>query len=294
MKPYNTLAVEVVDEIATLTLNRPQQMNSFTVEMADELVDFFESVNAEDGVRAIIVTGAGKAFCAGMDLSKPGNVFGLDESLEPTLADMRERLEDPAIHRGVRDTGGRVTLAIFNCTKPVIAAINGAAVGIGATMTLPMDFRFASENARIGFVFGRIGIVPEANSSWFLPRVVGIQQALEWCYTADILDAKTALEGKLLKAVYPAETLLAEVRAFAKKLVANRSPVGIALTRQMMYRNSAQPHPIEAHRIDSLAMFYTSIQDGKEGVAAFLEKRPAAFASKLPDDLPPFYADWAK
>jgi enoyl-CoA hydratase/carnithine racemase len=294
MKSYNTLALEVTDGIATLTLNRPDAMNSFTVEMANELVDFFVGVNADDGIRAIVVTGAGKAFCAGMDLTRPGNVFGLDESLQPTIDDMHARLEDPAIHDGVRDTGGRVTLAIYNCSKPVIAAINGAAVGIGATMTLAMDFRFASEKARIGFVFGRIGIVPEACSSWFLPRIVGIQQALEWCYTADILDAKAALEGKLVKAVFPADTLLSEARAFAAKLIANRSPVATALTRQMLYRNSAQPHPIEAHRIDSLAVFYTSIKDGKEGVAAFIEKRPADFKSALPADLPPFYAEWAR
>jgi enoyl-CoA hydratase/carnithine racemase len=294
MKSYQSLSLAVADEIATLTLNRPEAMNSFTVTMADELEDFFRSVNQDDSIRAIVVTGAGKAFCAGMDLSRAGNVFGLDETLKPTLADMTNRLDDPAIHSGVRDTGGRVTLAIYACTKPVIAAINGAAVGIGATMTLAMDFRFASERARIGFVFGKLGIVPEACSSWFLPRIVGIQQALEWCYTAEILDAKTALEGRLLKAVYPAETLLAEAQAFAKKLVQNRSPVAVALTRQMLYRNSAQAHPLEAHKIDSLAMFYTSFQDGTEGVKAFAEKRAAEFTSKASSDLPPFYAEWAR
>lgn len=294
MKPYQTLSLDIADDIATLTLNRPEQMNAFTVTMAHELIDFFEAVNLDDRIRAVVVTGAGKAFCAGMDLSGSGNVFGLDESQRPTLEDLHTRLDDAAIRDGVRDTGGRVTLAIYNCTKPVIAAINGAAVGIGATMTLAMDFRFASDKARIGFVFGRIGIVPEACSSWFLPRIVGIQQALEWCYTADILDAGTALEGGLLKAVLPAETLLAEARAFAAKLIANRSPVAVALTRQMLYRNSAQPHPVEAHRVDSLAMFYTSMADGKEGVAAFIEKRPAAFKSRLPQDLPPFFAEWAR
>lgn len=294
MKSYNTLALEIADEVATLTLNRPAAMNSFTVEMADELEDFFRSVNDDDRIRAIVVTGAGKAFCAGMDLSRSGNVFGLDGSLAPTLEDMQSRLDDPAIHAGVRDTGGRVTLAIYNCAKPVIAAINGAAVGIGATMTLAMDFRFASENARIGFVFGKLGIVPEACSSWFLPRIVGLQQALEWCYTAEILDAKTAHEGKLLKAVLPADTLLAEARAFAVKLVRGRSAVAVALTRQMLYRNSAQPHPRAAHEVDSLAMFYTSFGDGAEGVAAFLEKRSAAFKARASSDLPPFYADWAR
>ncbi len=189
MSDYNTLNYAVGDDgVLLLTLNRPEQLNSFTVEMANELVDAFTKASDDDRVRAIVVTGAGKAFCAGMDLSVPGNVFGLDETQQPTMQDMRERLDDPAIFNGVRDTGGRVVLSIFNCKKPVIGAINGAAVGIGATMTLPMDIRIASEKARIGFVFGRIGIVPEACSSWFLPRIVGISQALEWTYMADIFD----------------------------------------------------------------------------------------------------------
>ena len=231
-------------------------------------------------MKAIVVTGAGRAFCAGMDLSVGGNVFGLDESQRPTLQDMRERLEDPAILRGVRDTGGRVTLAIFDCTKPVIGAINGAAVGIGATMTLAMDVRLASEKARIGFVFGRIGIVPEACSSWFLPRIVGISQALEWCYSADIIEPAEALRGGLVKAVLPPDQLLPEAYKLARKWVDNRSPVAVALTRQMLYRNAAQPHPLEAHRVDSLAMFYTSIGDGKEGVRSFLEKRAPATTAR--------------
>jgi enoyl-CoA hydratase/carnithine racemase len=238
------------------------------------------------------VTGAGRAFCAGMDLSAVGNVFGLDEQLRPTLADMHERLQDPTIVHRVRDTGGRVTLAIFDCAKPVIAAINGAAVGIGATMTLAMDIRLASDKARVGFVFGKIGIVPEACSSWFLPRIVGMQQALEWVYTADIFDAEEAKRGGLVKAVYPGERLLEEAKQLARRIVDNRSPVAIALTRQMMYRNAAQPHPLEAHRIDSLGVFYTSVKDGKEGVRAFLEKRPANFKSRVSTDLPPFYAEW--
>lgn len=291
---YQTLDWAVADGILTLTLNRPEQLNAFTVEMADELVHAFGRASGDDTVRAIVVTGAGRAFCAGMDLTRAGNVFGLDESLRPTLDDMHERLEDPAIARGVRDTGGRVTLAIFSCTKPVIGAINGAAVGIGATMTLAMDVRLASEKARIGFVFGKIGIVPEACSSWFLPRIVGISQALEWCYGADILEPQEALRGGLVKAVLPPDQLLPEAYRLARKWVENRSPVAIALTRQMLYRNAAQPHPIEAHRVDSLAVYYTSLADGKEGVRSFLEKRAPAFASKCPADLPPFYRDWAK
>jgi enoyl-CoA hydratase/carnithine racemase len=291
---YQTIRYEVSEGILTVTLHRPEQMNAFTPQMANELIDAFQRASADDAVRAIIVTGAGKAFCAGMDLSAPGNVFGLDESLRPTLEDMHERLEDPAIVSGVRDTGGRVTLAIYECTKPVICAINGAAVGIGATMTLAMDIRLASEKARIGFVFGKIGIVPEACSSWFLPRIVGIQQALEWVYTADIFDAQEALRGRLVKAVFPPEQLLEEARKLARKIVDNRSPVAVALTRQMLYRNAAQPHPVAAHRVDSLAMFYTSVGDGKEGVRAFLEKRAPEFSSRASADLPLFYKEWIR
>lgn len=278
---YQTLNTQVdADGVMLLTLNRPDQLNAFTVEMADELVDAFTKASDDDAVRAIVVTGAGKAFCAGMDLSVGGNVFGLDERQQPTMQDMQERLEDPAIHAGVRDTGGRVVLSIFNCKKPVIGAINGAAVGIGATMTLPMDIRIASEKARIGFVFGRIGIVPEACSSWFLPRIVGISQALEWTYMADIFDGHEAQRGGLVKCVVPPEQLLDEAMKIARRIATERSAVGIALTRQMMYRNAAQPHPLAAHQVDSLAMFYTSIADGKEGVQAFLEKRPAQFKGK--------------
>lgn len=285
---YNTLLWQVEQGVLTLTLNRPDRMNAFTVEMADELVDAFQRASRDDSVRAVVVTGAGKAFCAGMDLSPTGNVFGLDESLEPTIDDLQRRLDDPDVFHGVRDTGGRVTLAIFACTKPVIAAINGAAVGIGATMTLAMDFRLASSAARIGFVFGKLGIVPEACSSWFLPRIVGIQTALEWTYSAEILDAQTARDGGLVKSIHAPEDLLGAALALAHRFVDGKSPVAIALTRQMMYRNSAQPHPLEAHRVDSLAMFYTSRQDGKEGVRAFLEKRPAQFTSNA-SAMPPFY-----
>jgi enoyl-CoA hydratase/carnithine racemase len=197
-------------------------------------------------------------------------------------------LDDPEVVAGVRDTGGRVTLATFRCTKPVIGAINGAAVGIGATMTLPMDVRLASDTARIGFVFGRLGIVPEAASSWFLPRIVGISRALEWVYTADILTADEALAGGLVRSVHPPDELLGAAYALARRFTTHRSPVATALARQMMWRNSAQPHPLEAHRVDSLAMFYTSAGDGKEGVAAFREKRDPEFTGRT-SDMPPFY-----
>ena len=288
---YNTLDYTVSDRVLTLTLNRPEQMNAFTVEMANELEHAFNRASEDDSVGAIVVTGAGKAFCAGMDLSVDGNVFGLDESQRPTVADMHDRLDDPAIHKGVRDTGGRVTLSIYNCKKPVIGAINGAAVGIGATMTLAMDVRLASEKARIGFVFGKIGIVMEACSSWFLPRIVGMQQALEWVYSADIFDGAEAMRGGLVKAVYAPDQLLAEAYKLAHKFCDNRSPVATAIMRQMLYRNSAQPHPLEAHRVDSLGMFYTSIGDGKEGVRSFLEKRDPQYGGKA-SQMPPFYPWW--
>ena len=291
---YKTLIWSVDDGILTLTLNRPEQLNAFTVEMANELVDAFQRASGDDEVRAVVVTGAGRAFCAGMDLSVEGNVFGLDESQQPTLQDMSDRLDDPAIHNGVRDTGGRVTLAIFNCAKPVIAAINGPAVGIGATMTLAMDMRLASEKARIGFVFGKIGIVPEACSSWFLPRVVGLSQALEWCYSAEVFDAQEALRGGLVRAVLPPDELLAEAYRLARKFTQKRSPVGVALTRQMLYRNSAQAHPLEAHKVDSLAVFHLSKRDGREGVRSFVEKRDPEYTMQCSIDMPDFYEGWAR
>ena len=193
---YKTLDWTVDAGILVLTLNRPEQLNAFTVDMANELVDAFNRASLDDSVAAIVVTGAGRAFCAGMDLSVGGNVFGLDESLQPTLQDMHDKLDDPDMIRGVRDTGGRVTLAIFECTKPVIAAINGAAVGIGATMTLAMDVRLMSEKAKVGFVFGKIGITPEACSTWFLPRIVGMQQALDWVYSADLVGGEEAADRR--------------------------------------------------------------------------------------------------
>jgi enoyl-CoA hydratase/carnithine racemase len=286
---YATLRYEVTDGILTLWLHRPEQLNAFTVTMANELIDAFDRASTDDEVGAIVVTGSGRAFCAGMDLSAEGNVFGLNETLSPTMADLTDGLDDPVLIDGVRDTGGGVALSIFRCTKPVIAAINGAAVGIGATMTLPMDVRIASEHARIGFVFGRLGIVPEACSSWFLPRIVGISRALELVYSADILTADQALHAGLVREVVSADDLLPTAYALAEKFVRGKSPVATALMRQMMYRNSAQPDPLQAHLVESLAMFYASIGDGKEGVAAFLDKRAAEFMARTSTDMPPFY-----
>jgi enoyl-CoA hydratase/carnithine racemase len=288
---YNTLDYQVEDGLLRLTLNRPAQLNAFTVTMADELVDAYGRASGDDQVRAILVTGAGKAFCAGMDLSVEGNVFGLDETLTPSLDDINDRLNDPAIERGVRDTGGRVAMAMFGCAKPIVGAINGAAVGIGATMTLPMDFRFASESARVGFVFGRLGITPEACSTWYLPRIVGTEQALEWLYSARLVDAAEARETGLVREVCAPDQLVARAAEFARSLVTDRSPVSVALIRQMIYRNQTAASPLDAHRIESLAMFYTSVGDGKEGVQAFLEKRAPAFKATA-SDMPPFYAPW--
>jgi enoyl-CoA hydratase/carnithine racemase len=291
MTTYETLSYDVADGILTLLLNRPDALNSFTLTMADELEHAFRRASEDDEVAAIVVTGAGRAFCAGMDLTREGNVFGLDESQDPTNEDMRTRLDDPSIAVGVRDTGGRVTLAIYDCKKPVIAAINGPAVGIGATMICAMDVRMASEKARIGFVFGKIGITPEACSSWFLPRIVGVSRALEMLYSAEIMPASEALEAGLLRSVHAPDDLLPAAYELARKFTANRSRVATALTRQLVYRNMAADHPLVAHQSDSLAIFYASREDGKEGVKSFLEKRDPEFAGKA-SQMPPFYPWW--
>jgi len=279
-----------VDEhgVAVLTLNRPDALNAFDLTMARELEQVFLTDARDDAVRTVVVTGAGRAFCAGMDLSAEGNVFGLDESLAPTPEDFRERYDEPPFADGVRDTGGKVTLAIHALPKPVIGAINGAAVGIGATMTLAMDIRLASTKARIGFVFGRLGIVPEACSTWFLPRIVGIQQALEWVYSAEILTAEQAHAGRLVRSLHEPDDLLPAALDLARSFVVDRSPTALGLAKQLLYRNGAADHPLEAHLSDSLAMFATSIADGKEGVAAFLEKRSPTFTGKA-SELPRIY-----
>ncbi|MDF0528335.1 crotonase/enoyl-CoA hydratase family protein [Tsukamurella sp. 8F] len=283
---YETLAVEIDgDGVATLTLNRPDALNAFDLTMARELLRFFGEDAWDDGIRAVVVTGSGRAFCAGMDLSAEGNVFGLDETLRPTPEEFYAHYDEEPYQTGVRDTGGKVTLAIDALPKPVIAAVNGAAVGIGATMTLAMDARLASSKARVGFVFGRLGIVPEAASTWFLPRIVGLAQALEWVYSADILDADELLRGRLVRSIHEPDELVPAAQELARKWVSGRSATALGLARQMLRRNGAAPHPLDAHLADSLAMYYTSIGDGKEGVAAFLEKRDPEYtgsASELP------------
>lgn len=284
-----TLRQDLDDGILTITLDRQHLLNAFTHKMGEELEAVFAAVNERDDVRAVIVTGAGRAFCAGMDLSGGDNVFKLDHSLEPTLADVQDF--DEPVARAIRDLGGRMTLAIHACRKPVIAAINGPAVGIGATMTLAMDARLMSSQARMGMVFGRIGISPDAASTWFLPRIVGLDNALDLIFSAEIVGPDRAAELGLVRSVHPPEELLAAARELADRWTLDRSQVATALSRQMLYRNAAAPHPIEANRIESLGVFYTSRDDGAEGVKAFLEKRRPNF-SAVASQMPPFYDDW--
>jgi enoyl-CoA hydratase/carnithine racemase len=289
MNDYETLRTEMDEHgVVTLYLDRPDHLNAFNVRMARELERFFLEDARSDEVGAVVVTGTGRAFCSGMDLAVEGNVFGLDESVQPTPAGLRAHLTEAPYEDGVRDTGGRVALAIYSLPKPVIAAINGPAVGIGATMTLSMDLRLASTTARIGFVFGRLGITPEAASSWFLPRIVGLPQALEWMYAADILTAQQAHAGRLVRSLHQPDELLPAAQALARSFVVGRSARALGLTKQLLYRHAGSAEPLEAHLSDSLSMFWSSIQDGREGVAAFLEKRAPRFTYTA-SDLPPLW-----
>ncbi|MEM8766082.1 MAG: crotonase/enoyl-CoA hydratase family protein [Pseudomonadota bacterium] len=277
---YETITTDVEDGILTLTLNRPEILNAFNHTMLTEMIDVFDQADADDDVRAIIVTGAGRGFCAGADLSSGGNTFDADSR------DDRASGLQP-------DGGGQLTLRIYELKKPIIAAINGAAVGVGVTMTLPMDIRIASDNAKFGFVFARRGIVPEACSSYFLPRVVGISQALDWCYSGKVFPAEEALAGGLIKSVHPADELLDAARAIAREISGNTSAISVTLVRQMMWRMLGADHPMEAHKIDSRGVYFTGRSaDAKEGVNAFLEKRPAAFPGKVSEDLPDYYPWW--
>jgi enoyl-CoA hydratase/carnithine racemase len=291
--PYEHIKVDVTDRILTLHLNRPEKMNAFTQTMMNELIDVFTKVNGDDEVRAIIVTGSGRAFCAGADLSAGAATF--DATKNPERAARNAGSVDTVnwSDERVRDGGGRVTLAIFACLKPVIAAVNGAAVGVGATMILAMDIRLASENARFGFVFSRRGIVPEACSSYFLPKIVGIAQALEWCYSGRVFDAPEALHGRLVSKVVNADVLLSEAHKLAVEIRDNTAPVSIALTRQMMWRGAGMDDPMEAHKVDSRGIYARGAsQDVKEGVVSFLEKRPAIFPEKVSKDMPPYFPWW--
>ena len=276
---YQQINYEVEERVATITLNRPERLNAFTATMMQEMVDALDQVNADDDVRAVIVTGAGRGFCAGADLGAGGGTF-----------DHSEQTDAPAEHR---DGGGILTLAIFNCLKPVISACNGPAVGIGATMQCAMDVRLASEKARFGFVFARRGIVPEAASSWFLPRIVGISRALEWCYSGKVFNAQEALDGGLVRSLHAPDDLLPAARALAREIAENTSSISVTLIRHMMWRTLGAAHPMDAHRLDSKGIFHTgSSADAKEGVQSFLEKRPADFPGRVSQDMPSYFPWW--
>jgi len=276
---YTEIAYEVANRVLTITLDRPDRLNAFTWVMHRELIDAFDRADADDDVRAIVVTGRGRGFCAGADLGGGGQTF-----------DHTELLEQQVEHR---DEGGLVTLRIFQCTKPVIAAVNGPAVGVGATMTLPMDIRLASENARYGFVFARRGLVPEAASSWFLPRVVGISKATEWTFTGRVFGADEAHAAGLVRSVHAADDLLPTAYALAQEIVDNTSAVSVSLTRQMLWRMLGEPHPMSAHRVDSRAINAMGASpDAREGVMSFLEKRPPQFTMRPSADMPAFYPWW--
>jgi enoyl-CoA hydratase/carnithine racemase len=278
---FTEIRYEVADGVATITLHRPEKLNAFTGTTLKEMVAAFDRTDADDAVRAVIVTGAGRAFCAGADVSGGGQTFDYESQ---GLREIRD----------FRDGGGLLTLRIFESTKPVIAAVNGSAVGLGVTMTLPMDIRIASTNARFGFVFARRGIVPEAASSWFLPRLVGISQAAEWCYTGRIFSAEEALAGRLVSRVVAPDALLDTARGIAREIADNTAPVSVTLTRAMLWRMLGADHPMEAHKVDSQAIFERGRSaDAIEGVTAFLQKRPAAFPMKPSTDLPRFYPWWA-
>jgi len=284
-KSFETLIYEKQDGVATITLNRPDRLNAFTPQMMIELIEAFDETDGDDEVKAVIVTGAGRGFCAGADLASGGDTF--DHT--------GDKPKPMQIHvNGVRrDGGGRVSLRLFDSLKPIIAAVNGAAVGVGVTMLLPMDIRIASTSAKFGFVFSRRGIVTEATSSWFLPRVVGMQTALEWCYTGRVFGADEALERGLVRSLHAPEDLLSAAQALAREIVDNAAPVSVALTRRLLWRGLTMDHPMHAHRADSRAIQARGAStDAQEGIAAFLEKRAPAYPNKVSSDLPDVWPDW--
>jgi enoyl-CoA hydratase/carnithine racemase len=292
---YETIIYEVSDNILTITLNRPEKLNAFTGQMMAEMIDAFDRADADDNVRAIIVTGAGRGFCAGADLSAGANTF--DYETREDRPDRRgAKRPDGSVDysdESVRDGGGRLTLRIFDSLKPVIAAVNGPAVGVGLTMQLPMDVRLASENARFGFVFARRGLVPEACSTWFMSRVVGISRALEWTFTGRVFPAQEALEGGLVRAIYKPDALIPAARALAREIADNTSQVSVAMTRQMLWKLLGADHPMEAHKIDSRAIYDRGRSgDAREGVSSFLQKRAAKFPDRVSKDMPPFFPWW--
>jgi enoyl-CoA hydratase/carnithine racemase len=285
--PYETLLTDLSDGIFTITINRPEKLNALNTTMIYEFIAALDVADADDAARAIVVTGAGRAFCAGADLSGGSGTFDREARRDhPPVPNGPDGKPD-LTHDSARDGGGRMTLRLFNCRKPVIGAVNGPAVGIGATMLLPMDIRIASEDARFGFVFSQRGIVPEAASSWFLPRLVGISQALDWCYSGRVFPAAEALAGRLVSRVVPPAELISAAREIARSYIDKTAPVSVALIRQMMWRMLGASHPMEAHRLDSRAMFHRGRSaDVKEGIVSFLEKRPAVFSGRVSADFP--------
>lgn len=282
---YETIRYESVDKVLTITLNRPERLNAFTTQMRDELLDALDRADENDGIRAIVFTGAGRGYCAGADLGGGGNTFGNGDD-----GDHGDRAAD---RFAGRDGGGTLTLRLFDCRKPLIAAINGPAVGIGITMTLPMDIRLVAHGAKIGFVFARRGIVTEAASSWFLPRLVGPQQAMEWVLTGRVFDAEEALAGGLARSIHDPDELLPAAYEIAREIADNTAPVSAALCRQMMWKMLTESHPMAAHRVDSAAMRHcASLPDVKEGIESFLEKRPPQFSARPSQDMPAFYPWW--
>jgi enoyl-CoA hydratase/carnithine racemase len=277
MRPdFQEILYEVADSVLRITLNRPDRLNAWTAQMGAELRAAFDEADADDNVRAVIVTGAGRGFCAGADLASGGDTF-----------DSRSR---GAVAGAMRDNGGQFTLRVFECKKPVIAAINGPAVGVGATMTLPMDIRLAADDARMGFVFARRGIIPEACSSWFLPRVVGISRAMEWVATGRVFSAQEGLEGGLLRSLHPKTELLDAAHDLAREIAENTAPVSVAMARQLMWKMLGAEHPMFAHRADSRGMVARGQSaDAREGITAFLEKRPAEFTDRVSDGLPQIF-----
>jgi len=283
---FETLLYAVEDGIATITLHRPEKMNAFTAKMMVELIQVFDITDADDAVKVVIVTGSGRAFCAGADLSGGGATF------DRTHPQALER-EEGKVGEVYRDGGGRVTLRIFESLKPVIAAVNGAVVGVGVTMQLPMDIRMASTDAKFGFVFAKRGITPEAASSWFLSKVVGLSTALEWCFTGRVFSAQEAKERGLVRSLHAPEDLLPAARALAREIADNTAPVSVALSRQMLWRMAGADHPMEAHKVDSRAIQSRGASaDTKEGVTAFLEKRPAVYPNTVSNDLPDIWPEW--
>jgi enoyl-CoA hydratase/carnithine racemase len=273
---FEQIRYEVADRVLTITLNRPDRLNAWTPTMQGELIEAFDRADADDDVRAIVVTGEGRGFCAGADLEGGGSTF-----------DWREREAEGDVPR---DGGGRFALRVFQSTKPVIAAINGPAVGVGVTMTLPMDIRLAADDAKLGFVFARRGIVPEAASSWFLPRIVGISRAMEWVSTGRVFSAEEAHAGGLVRSLHPKEELLDTAYGLAREIAGNTAPVSVALARRMLWTMLGAAHPMEAHRADSRAMFARGqSDDAREGVTSFLEKRPAEFTDRVSGGLPDIF-----